>query len=139
MHVEAVAEDRWSEARISGVIRSWEGFVLSHVPKSEGHGAPALVQDLETQDPGPPARQINLPGLGRFPMPFELSVSSFTEAVGYVADGKFVGTMRLSYDLEVSKMGPQIRQLLAQRFGHIPDSGHMTGAGRFEVSLLQSP
>lgn len=99
---------------------------------------PTIFQNLITQVT-PAGRQINFPGVGRFPMPFELSVSSFTEAVGYVADGKFVGTMRLSYDLEVSKMGPQIRQLLAQRFGHIPDTGHMTGAGRFEVSLLQSP
>jgi hypothetical protein len=96
---------------------------------------PTIFQNLVTQVTAA-GRQINFPGLGKFAMPFELSVSSFTEAVGYVADGKFVGTMRLSYDLEVSKMTPQIRQLLAHRFGHIPDSGHMTGAGRFEVSLL---
>jgi hypothetical protein len=99
---------------------------------------PTIFQNLTTLVT-PAGRQVNFPGLGRFAMPFELSVSSFTEAVGYVANGKFVGTMRLSYDLEVSKMAPQIRQLLAQRFGHIPDSGHMTGAGRFEVSLLQNP
>lgn len=99
---------------------------------------PTIFQNLTTLVT-PAGRQVNFPGLGRFAMPFELSVSSFTEAVGYVADGKFVGTMRLSYDLQLSKMAPQIRQLLTHRFGHIPDSGQMTGVGRFEVSLLQNP
>ena len=85
----------------------------------------------------PAGREINIPGFGRYPMPFECSLSAFTEAVGYIANEKFVGTMRLSYDLHLSKMGPQIRQLLAARFGNIPDHGEMSGAGRFEISLLQ--
>jgi hypothetical protein len=45
---------RWSDVRISGVIRRWEGAVLSHVPKSEGHGAPTFVQDSQTQVLGHP-------------------------------------------------------------------------------------
>lgn len=98
---------------------------------------PTIFQNLITQVT-PVGRQMNLPGLGRYSMPFEFSVSAFTEAVGHIANGEFVGTMRLACDLEISKMAPQIRELMASRFGNFPDSGHMTGAGRFEVSLIQN-
>lgn len=99
---------------------------------------PTIFQNLFTHIL-PAGKQVNFPGLGTYGMPFEQSVSAFTEAVGYITDDKFVGTMRLSYDIHLSKMAPQIRQVLGARFGNIPDHCHMTGAGRFEVSLLQDP
>jgi hypothetical protein len=99
---------------------------------------PTIFQNLITNIQ-PAGKQINIPGLGRYPMPFEFSVSAFTEAVGYIASDKFVGTMRLSYDFHFSNMGPQIRQVFGERFGNFPDHGQMTGAGRFELSLLQDP
>ena len=34
------------QRRILGVIRGWVGFVLSQVPKSEGHGAPIICGRL---------------------------------------------------------------------------------------------
>jgi hypothetical protein len=71
------------------------------------------------------------------PIPFEFSISAFTEAVGYILGAKFIGTMRLSYDCQLSRMPSHVRQALQLRFGNIPDNGQMTGMGRFEVSLLQ--
>jgi hypothetical protein len=43
-------------------------------------------------------------------MPFKYSVSASTEAVGFIADGKFVGTMRLMYNFDFSKMESQVRK-----------------------------
>jgi hypothetical protein len=96
---------------------------------------PTIFQNLSTQLI-PAGKQISIPGLGKVPMPFEYSVSALTEAVGFVADGKFVGTMRLSYNFDYSKMESQIRHMLALRFGSIPDHSYVTAVGRFEVSLL---
>jgi hypothetical protein len=96
---------------------------------------PTIFQNLSTQLI-PAGKQFSIPGLGKVPMIFEYSVSAFTEAVGFVADRKFVGTMRLSYNFDYSKMESQIRHLLASRFGSIPDHSYVKAVGRFEVSLL---
>lgn len=96
---------------------------------------PTIFQNRITQVVAA-GRQMNFPGFGKVPMPFEYSVSAYTEAVGYVNNDKFVGTMRFSSDFHLSKMVPQVRQFLGVRFGHIPDDGQVTGVGRFEVSLL---
>jgi hypothetical protein len=71
------------------------------------------------------------------PMPFEMSTTAFTEAVGFVREDKFVGTMRLTYDFSFSQISPQVRMMLSRQFGHIPDRAHMMGAGRFEI-LIQA-
>ena len=96
---------------------------------------PTIFQNLTTQVL-PADKQINIPGFGRNPMGYEFSYSALTEAVGFITHGKFVGTMRMSYDFCLSNMIPLLRQVLTARFGDIPDRGQMNLVGRFEVSLL---
>jgi hypothetical protein len=96
---------------------------------------PTVFQNLITQLI-PAGRRISIPGRGTVPIPFEYSISASTEAVGYIADGRFVGTMRLSYNFDFSKMQSQIRHMLTLQFGNIPDRSYVTGAGRFDMSLL---
>jgi hypothetical protein len=69
-------------------------------------------------------------------MPFAISSVAFTEAVGFAIDDKFVGTMKLSYDFSFSNIPLHVRTALEQRMGHIPETAHMDGSGRFEVLLL---
>ncbi len=78
---------------------------------------------------------MNIVGFPRFPMPMEIKSTAFTEAIGYVQDGEFVGTMRLEYKFWFSKVSQQARMLLARQFGAIPDQAEMTGSGRFRVEL----
>jgi hypothetical protein len=85
----------------------------------------------------PAGREMNIPGLGKRPFPFEYSFSAFTEAVGYVANDKFAGTMRMSCDFHFSKMEPQVQHTVRSRFGKVADHGHFAGAGRFEVTLIR--
>jgi hypothetical protein len=83
----------------------------------------------------PSGTVITIPGLGRYPLPFQIDSTASTEAIGYVRDDKFVGTMKLEYEFRFSKVTQQTRMLLARQFGNIPDRADMTGAGRFEVEL----
>ena len=80
-------------------------------------------------------KMISVPGLPRVPLPFGMSTTAFTEAVGFVQDDKFVGTMRLNYEFTFSNVSPQAHVFLARQFGPIPSTAQMTGAGRFEISL----
>jgi len=96
---------------------------------------PTIFQNLVSKVQ-PAGKQINIPGLGRVPTQFGFSYTAFTEAIGYVAGGMFVGMMRLLCDIDYSKMGSQVRQALAPRLGTIPDRSRTTGTGRFRVSLL---
>jgi hypothetical protein len=58
-----------------------------------------------------------------------------TEAIGFVRNDKFVGIMSFTYDFSFSEISPQARILLSQVVGSIPDKAHMTGSGRFEISI----
>jgi hypothetical protein len=78
---------------------------------------------------------MNIPGLGSFPLPIEISSTSFTEAIGYVCDDKFLGVMRLELSFKFSKVTSQTRMALASRFGDIPEVAGITGSGRFEIEL----
>jgi hypothetical protein len=78
---------------------------------------------------------MNIPGLGNFPLPMEISSTSFTEAVGYVSDDKFVGVMRLELNFTFAKVTAQTRMAFASRFGDIPETAEVTGSGRFEIEL----
>jgi hypothetical protein len=83
----------------------------------------------------PAGKVITLPGVGRVIMPLTMSCRAFTEAVGFVREDKFVGTMRLQYDFTFSEISPQAQFALARQFGPIPSTAKMTGAGRFEIQL----
>ncbi len=85
----------------------------------------------------PLGKVIEIPGLPRVPMPLEMSSIAFTEAVGFVREDKFIGTMILTYDFTFSKVSQQARMLFARLGKSIPESAHMEGSGRFEI-LLQS-
>jgi hypothetical protein len=97
---------------------------------------PSIFQNFET-NLVPAGKMISIPGMPSVPMPFEMSTTAFTEAVGFVREDKFVGTMRLTYDFSFSQISPQVRMMLSRQFGHIPDRAHMMGAGRFEI-LIQA-
>jgi hypothetical protein len=97
---------------------------------------PTIFQNLVTTNT-PAGTLLNIPGLGKIPMPFAVSCAAFTEAVGFAIDDKFVGTMKLSYDYTFSKIPPHERAALELRMGPIPDTAHMDGSGRFEVFLLE--
>lgn len=79
--------------------------------------------------------QMNLPGLGQFPLPMEISSTAYTEAVGYVREDKFVGVMRLDVSFAITKITTQARMLLAARFGDIPGLARSVGSGHFELEL----
>jgi len=78
---------------------------------------------------------FDLPGMQRLPMPFGWSYTQFTEAVGFVREDRFVGTMSQTYDFIFSNMSPEFRTTMARQFGQIPDTAHITGTGRFEISI----
>jgi hypothetical protein len=102
---------------------------LSHDPEH-----PTIFQNQVT-NVVPAGRIIRIPGLPQVPMPFEMSSTAYTEAIGFVQDDTFVGIMRLTYDFGFSNISPQARMLLARQFGPIPAAAHMTGIGRFAISI----
>jgi hypothetical protein len=83
----------------------------------------------------PVGQVIRIAGLPPFVMPVAISSTSYTEAVGFVKDDKFLGTMSLTYEFDFSLIPSQMRLMLRSRLGEIPNRAHMTGAGRFEISL----
>ena len=95
---------------------------------------PSIFQNL-VSNTVPFGTPITVPGLGTFPMPMEVSSTAYTEAVGYVHDGWFVGTMRLELSFRFTKLTAPTRLALASQFGNIPDTAEITGVGRFEIEL----
>ena len=72
----------------------------------------------------------------RAPLPFGFNLTAFTEAVGYVENGRFQGTMRLDYDMALTSMPPMIRQLLEAQLGsRIPDHARFSGLGSFDITV----
>jgi hypothetical protein len=80
---------------------------------------------------------INLPGLQKVPLPFDMSYTAITEAVGYVRENKFVGTTSVTNDYNFSNISPEFRDMVFERLGQIPDTAHITGTGSFEI-LIQA-
>ena len=68
-------------------------------------------------------------------MPFEMTYTQITEAVGYVRENTFVGTMSFINDFNFSKISPEFRNNVFRQLGQIPDTAHITGTGRFEISI----
>jgi hypothetical protein len=111
------------------------GFLSASEFLSDDPERPTIFQNRMSKV-SPAGTLVNIPGLGTYPTQFGFSFSAFTEAVGYIAGGKFVGTICLACDFDYSKMESSIRRVLAIRLGFIPDHSQVTGSGRFEVSLI---
>lgn len=84
----------------------------------------------------PAGTVITIPGLGKVAMPFGFQASATTEAIGFISDDKFCGTMELNYTLLFDPMPPQIKNALQAQFGLIPNISNIQGGGFFEVDLL---
>jgi hypothetical protein len=118
---------------ILGISDDYDFFTAAEYLSADPERPNIFQNWVETKVPlGTP---INVIGLPRFPMPLEITSTAFTEAIGYVLDNDFVGTMRIEYKFWFSKVSQQARLLLARQFGAIPDQAEMTGSGRFRVEL----
>jgi hypothetical protein len=84
----------------------------------------------------PAGAPISIPGIGKFPLLFEISFSVFTEAVGFVENDKFTGTIRLVYEFNFSKMPHHLRWALESRMGKILSTAQGKSEGHFKLTLL---
>jgi hypothetical protein len=117
-----------------GVTNGYDFFSATEY-LSEDPENPSIFQNL-VRNTIPAGTPIAVPGLGKIPAPFEMSCSAFTEAVGFVENDRFMGTIRLSYEFSFTKIQPHIRLALEARMGKIPTNAQMEGSGRFDVTLL---
>jgi len=95
---------------------------------------PTIFQNLY-ENVSPPGQEGYLPGMGPIVMPFGFSLKAYTQAVGYVDDGVFRGTMRLDYDLQVIGLNPALRPLIEAQIGALPERSTFSGFGSFEVEM----
>jgi hypothetical protein len=102
---------------------------------SEDREHPSIFQNL-VRNLVPAGTLITVPGLGKLPLPFEFSFSALTEAVGFVQNDKFLGTIQIIYEMELKEMSPNVRFAMEAKMGRIPATGQMEGSGRFEIDLL---
>lgn len=96
---------------------------------------PTIFQNL-VQSHAPAGTMMSVPGLGKIAAPFGFRFSATTEAIGFIDDGVFTGTMQLSYEFFFEGMSPMIRAALEAQFGPFPRVPRAQGGGRFEVKLL---
>lgn len=68
-------------------------------------------------------------------MPFGFTLKAYTQAVGYVADDCFRGTMQLDYDLHIIGLNPALRPMIEAQLGKFPERAKFSGTGSFEVKL----
>jgi hypothetical protein len=94
--------------------------------------SPTIFQSLYENETRP-GSLISIPGLGKIPLPFGFTLKAFTEAVGFVEEGFFRGTMRLDYDVTMTGLTPFVRAQMEARLGKIPDRTKFSGLGSFEV------
>ena len=95
---------------------------------------PTIFQNLyeKRTEPGHVAKLAGFPAV---PLPFGFDLKAYTQAVGYVEEGVFRGTMQLDYDLRVIGLAPMYRQMLEARIGKIPEQAIFGGKGIFVVKL----
>jgi hypothetical protein len=118
---------------VTGVSDDYDFFSASEF-LSDDPEHPTIFQNQVTTTV-PVGKIMSLPGMPRIPWPLTMTSVSFTEAIGFVRDDKFIGTMNLAYDFRFSDISPQARMMLSHMFGAIPDKANMTGSGRFEISI----
>lgn len=92
---------------------------------------PSIFQNLYKKHVAP-GSLVSGP-MGTQPMPFGFYLEAYTEAVGFVQGEYFRGTMRLEYDLTVEGLRGQVRAMLEQRTGPIPQRSQFSGMGRYEI------
>lgn len=118
---------------ITGASDEYDFFTATeYISDDQEH--PSIFQNV-VEHIVPVGKMIRIPGFPAFPMPVAISSTSSTEAVGFVENDKFVGTMSLTYDFDFSRIPSQMKMALRPRLGLIPDRAHMVGAGRFEITL----
>src|ERR1035438_7956606 len=130
-HVQVAKVDALIQGlnEVIGLSDDYDFFsATEYLPDDPEH--PSIFQNMVTNTM-PAGRVISIPGMPRIQMPFAISTSALTEAVCFVQEPKFVGTMRLIYDFSFSNISPQAQVMLARLVGKIPSTAHMTGAGRF--------
>jgi hypothetical protein len=101
---------------------------------SDDSERPTIFQNLY-ESVTPAGKMTTVPGLGAIPMPFGFILKAYTEAVGFISDGKFIGTMRLDYELTITGLTPITRQAVESIYGKFPDHSTFSGMGSFEVKV----
>jgi hypothetical protein len=84
----------------------------------------------------PAGTMMSVPGLGKFPAPFDMRFAATTDAIGFVDGDTFMGTMQLSYEFFFDNMPVMIRTAIEAQFGPLPSVPRAQGGGTFEVKLL---
>ncbi|RYZ81450.1 MAG: type I restriction endonuclease subunit R, partial [Proteobacteria bacterium] len=69
----------------------------------------------------PAGKMTQVPGFGAVPMPFGFVLKAYTEAVGFISEGVFKGTMRLEYDIAIIGLTPTTRQMVQSLYGDFPE------------------
>lgn len=101
---------------------------------SDDPESPTVFQNLH-ESVTPVGRMTQVPGIGPVAMPFGFVLKAYTEAVGFVSDGIFKGTMRLEYDIAITGLTPATRQMVRSLYGEFPERSNFNGAGTFEIRL----
>jgi hypothetical protein len=133
LKVAKVAGGPFDFNKMLGISDDYDFFTAAEYISTDAE-RPSIFQNW-VSNIVPLGTHMSLPGLGKFPLPMEISSTAFTEAVGYVHDDKFVGVMRLELSFKFTKVTAQTRMALAPRFGAIPEIAEITGAGRFEIEV----
>ena len=96
---------------------------------------PTIFQNLyeKRTEPGHVAKLAGFPAV---PLPFGFNLKAYTQAVGYVAEGVFRGTMQLDYDLRVIGLAPMYRQMLEARIGKIPETSDFRRQGNLRGQVI---
>lgn len=96
---------------------------------------PTIFQNL-VQSNAPAGTKMKVPGLGTIASPFGFRTAATSQAVGFVENGAFKGTMELDYQFAFEGMPAMVKAALEAQFGQFPAHPQARGGGSFEVQLL---
>lgn len=68
---------------------------------------PTIFQNMTSRH-APLGKEIRIPGMPAFPLPYEVDSTTYTEAVAYVQGLVFTGTIKLDYEFRFSKFAPNV-------------------------------
>lgn len=111
-------------------------FFAAHEYVSTDREKPTIFQNF-IEGVTPAGTPMKIPGMGTIPAPFSFRFAATTEAVGFIEQDIFRGTMQLEYQFAFEGMQPMIRAALEGQFGALPDRPEARGGGIFEVKLSQ--
>lgn len=112
---------------------SYDFFSVSEFVSTDPENPTLFSNFIESTVPA--GTPVNIPGMGKVPLPFQLYFNALTEAVGFAYQDTFQGTMRLTYNYRFSGMDPMVARGLTAQFGSFPSEAYMEGAGRFSIRL----